>query len=117
MDFVNLIGIYYNFLEMISKKLIAATMKVPKNNSGGQRGLQESKGGNHIPIIRLSLSPFFIFYPTRLQTWIVKKLSYIDLRISINGLTTKGPWVPYVEFSDSGHAAVNAIIFWIFETF
>jgi hypothetical protein len=29
-------------------------------------------------------------------------------------LTPKGPWVPYVEFSDSGQVAMNAIIFWIF---
>jgi hypothetical protein len=26
-------------------------------------------------------------------------------------LTPKGPWVPYVEFSDSGQAAVNAFYF------
>jgi hypothetical protein len=29
-------------------------------------------------------------------------------------LTPKGLWVPYVEFSDSGQADVNAINFWIF---
>jgi hypothetical protein len=26
-------------------------------------------------------------------------------------LTPKGPWVPYVEFSDSGKAAMNAFYF------
>jgi hypothetical protein len=26
-------------------------------------------------------------------------------------LTPKGPWIPYVEFSDSGQAAVNVFYF------
>jgi hypothetical protein len=29
----------------------------------------------------------------------------------MNSLTPKGPWVPYVEFSDFGQAAVNAFYF------
>jgi hypothetical protein len=50
---------------------------------------------------------FFATYPKNLYV----QLSRYALNIALNGLTSKGLGLPYVGFSDSGQAAVNAFYF------